>query len=66
MRKYPNVVQCLKCKIVLVSNRQHDFNSCKCENETFVDGGYDYLRCGGKQLKFVKPLKLSAFKIKTK
>lgn len=45
--RYPNVIQCLKCRYVLVSNHRHDFNKCPCENETFIDGGYDYLRFGG-------------------
>lgn len=62
MRKYPNVIQCLACKKVLVSNYRHDFNSCGCPNDTFIDGGYDYLRCGGKDLKLIKVLKLVAVK----
>ena len=43
-------VKCLECGKVLHSKTRHDFVSCKCKNETFVDGGNDYLRCGGKDL----------------
>lgn len=58
-RKYPGVIQCLHCFKVLVSNHRHDFNGCGCFNDTFIDGGYDYLRCGGKDLTKIRVLKLS-------
>ncbi len=41
---------CLECKIILESKTVHDFRGCDCENESFVDGGNDYLRFGGKEL----------------
>ncbi len=56
--KYPNVVKCLGCGIVLVSNYRHDFKMCSCKNDTFVDGGYDYLRYGGVDLSKIIVLKL--------
>lgn len=57
--KYPGIVQCLQCKTILVSFHRHDFKLCGCENNTMVDGGYDYLRCGGKDLAKVQVLKIS-------
>jgi len=38
-------VKCGKCGDVLFSRARHDFRKCTCE-ETFVDGGFDYLRVG--------------------
>ncbi len=58
IRQYPNVIKCLGCGIVLVSNYRNDFKQCGCKNETFIDGGYDYLRCGGKDMKKIQVLKL--------
>ena len=43
-------VKCLECGEVLESKFRHNFVSCGCPNEAFVDGGNDYLRCGGKDL----------------
>lgn len=57
-RKYPNVIQCLVCRKVLVSNYQHDYNGCGCSNETHIDGGYDYLRIVAKDIEKVAVLKL--------
>jgi ribosomal protein L37AE/L43A len=50
-------VQCLQCNEVLVSRTRHDFVGCKCANKTFVDGGYDYTRCGGMHMDKIKVLK---------
>lgn len=41
-------VQCSECKTRLFSMYRHDFIMCKCDNETFADGGFDYLRYGYK------------------
>ncbi len=43
-----NALICWVCKRVLVSWFRHDFNSCGCPNEAFVDGGFDYFRYGAK------------------
>ncbi len=59
MSKYPGAVQCLECKMILVSFHRHDYKTCNCSNQTMVDGGHDYLRCGGKDLKKVQVLKIS-------
>ena len=58
MKKYPNAIQCLRCKTVLVSFDRHDFKQCPCPNMSFVDGGHDYLRVGGKDLGRIAILKL--------
>ncbi len=58
MRKYPNVIKCLSCGTVLVSNYRHDFKQCGCKNGTFIDGGHDYLRCGGKDMKLIEVLRI--------
>lgn len=57
-RPYPNVIECLECGMILVSFNRHDYKTCSCRNETFIDGGSDYLRCGGINLDKVKVLKI--------
>jgi len=42
--------------MILESRYRHDFKSCGCENGTFVDGGSDYLRVGGKDLDKIEVL----------
>ena len=49
-------VKCLNCGKVLESKYRHDFQSCDCENQTFVDGGNDYCRYGGMDMSKVKVL----------
>jgi hypothetical protein len=39
-------LKCRKCEDVIESKHRHDFVWCKCKS-IFVDGGNDYLRCGG-------------------
>lgn len=43
-------VKCLVCGKILESTYRHDFVSCGCPNQSFVDGGNDYIRTGGKDL----------------
>lgn len=44
-------VKCLECGKILRSYHNHDFKSCECPNETFVDGGNIwYVRIGGMDL----------------
>lgn len=59
MSKYPNVIQCLRCNMILVSFDRHDYKRCHCPNGTFVDGGYDYLRCGGVDMSMIQVLKIT-------
>lgn len=40
-----NVVICPHCKDGIYSVARHDFHYCSC-GHTFVDGGFDYTRCG--------------------
>jgi hypothetical protein len=40
-------IECAVCHDRIRSKHRHDFRKCKC-GETFVDGGSDYLRCGGR------------------
>ena len=48
-------VKCLECGAILHSKYRHDFQQCKCPNQTFVDGGYEkYNRYGGMDLDKVK------------
>lgn len=56
--KYPGAIECLACRKVLVSFYTHDFKTCGCPNESFVDGGSAYLRVGGKNLAKIKLLKI--------
>ena len=38
------------------SKHKHDFQCCGCENQTFVDGGYEYSRVGGKDFNLIEDL----------
>lgn len=49
-----NMVQCRKCKQVLISQRTHEFRSCHCG--TFVDGGREYLRRGARDMADIREL----------
>jgi len=48
--------RCLGCNTVLESKHVHDWVTCGCENETFIDGGDDYWRAGGKDLSLIQYL----------
>lgn len=52
IKKYSkmNGVLCKNCDTFLYSMTRHDFHNCACPNETSVDGGKDYIHCGGKDL----------------
>lgn len=39
-------IQCQSCGDVIWSRHAHDFRRCSCE-AIFIDGGREYLRCGG-------------------
>lgn len=49
-------IKCLNCNKILESKYTHDLVSCGCSNETFVDGGNDYLRIGGVDLDLIEIL----------
>ena len=46
MSKTGPKMQCPMCLTILQSRHRHDFVSCDCKNQAFVDGGSDYLRVG--------------------
>jgi hypothetical protein len=48
-----NAVTCVECLKTIVSYHRHDYKLCGCKNEAMVDGGTDYIRYGGKNLKKV-------------
>lgn len=50
-------IQCLECGEILESKYRYDFQMCKCLNQSFVDGGEDYMRAGGKDLNKIKVMK---------
>ncbi len=51
-------VTCPQCHIEAYSRARHDFRLCGCPAQTMVDGGFDYLRCGGKDItKLVKRIR---------
>jgi len=41
-----NALLCMDCDDLIESKHRHDFRWCKCHT-IFVDGGHEYLRCGG-------------------
>ena len=43
-----NAIICPVCNDRIFSRARHDFRSCSC-NAIFVDGGFDYMRCGGRE-----------------
>lgn len=49
-----NAVECLSCGAVVESVHGHDYQTCKCGNETICDGGLNYLRYGGIDMSKVK------------
>ena len=51
-----NAIKCLVCNTVFESKHQHNFRSCGCPNQSFVDGGLLYSRVGGVNLDLVENL----------
>ena len=51
-----NAIKCLVCNTVLESEHQHNFRSCGCSNQSFVDGGLVYNRTGAVDLDLVENL----------
>lgn len=46
-------LQCPNCGEIVVSLHRHDFCQCGC-GDTFIDGGFDYIRAGAKQMEGIK------------
>jgi len=53
MKTKVGCVQCPNCLDLIYSRAHHDFRHCSC-GDTFVDGGFDYMRCGGKNIDKIK------------
>lgn len=51
-----NAIRCLVCNTILESKYQHNFRSCGCPNQSFVDGGLMYIRTGRVNLDLVENL----------
>lgn len=51
-----NAVRCKGCDTVIESRHRHDYRTCGCPNQTMVDGGLAYQRCGGKDLGLIEDL----------
>jgi hypothetical protein len=49
-----NSAICLKCNKEIESKWVHDFVSCGCDNQLFVDGGTYYCRRGAVDLNLIK------------
>lgn len=53
-----NRIRCKLCGEIIESMSRHDFVPCKCFRDSggskgcFVDGGKDYMRCGGNREDF--------------
>jgi len=60
--RYVDALLCKECDTVIYSISRHDFNSCGCKNDAFIDGGLDYNRCGALDLKKTKIVKLDLLK----
>jgi len=45
-------LKCTQCNDIIESKYRHDYVNCKC-GKIFVDGGNDYLRCGGEELDYI-------------
>lgn len=56
--RYQHAIHCLSCDTILYSINRHHYHGCGCENETHVDGGAEYLRYLGKDLKKIKIITL--------
>lgn len=52
-----NALTCPKCGDTIYSRARHDFRNCTCCG-IFIDGGFDYMKCGGKLIKQAKVIKL--------
>lgn len=50
-----NAVTCKECGETIVSRHVHDYKTCSCDNQAMVDGGYDYVRYGAKDMSKVEP-----------
>lgn len=52
--------RCRQCGTVLQSLYGHDYKTCRCGNETMVDGGLEYGRYGGMDMSLVEKIDIYA------
>ena len=45
-----SAIKCPNCGTIMFSRARHDFRKCGCEYQTHIDGGFDYVKMGGKVL----------------
>lgn len=62
--RFVNAVLCKICNTALYSVHRHDFHSCDCKNETFIDGGLDYTRIGAVKVANTKTVIIDLLKDK--
>ena len=59
-------IWCKDCDSVIYSVNRHHFHKCGCANETFVDGGRDYTRYGGKSMTSIELVEINLLTDKIK
>lgn len=47
-------ILCMSCCVEVESKSRHDYQSCRCPQGSFVDGGDEYTRAGGMDLSKIK------------
>ena len=52
--QYQQAIHCLKCNQIVYSVHRHDYHSCECENEVYIDGGKDYCKWSAKNPKKIR------------
>ena len=58
-------LECLRCGVSIVSFNRHDFVECLCKRyKLFVDGGFDYFRCGTRLESIDRPASFKRIKLK--
>ena len=51
-----NALKCFLCGDIVYSRARHDARHCSCGN-CYIDGGFDYQRCGAKRIDKIKDVK---------
>lgn len=59
---YINAIKCSKCGDIIYSRARHDCRHCSC-GSIFIDGGFNYIRIGGKGISGKELNKIKTFKI---
>lgn len=51
-------IRCPDCNDIIYSRAQHDFIRCDC-GSCYVDGGFEYFRCGGEKLNKIERMQIN-------